>query len=199
MCSLYSLIETFNHSHTVGDLRHFISRYPFMYYLLSTYMLLLGVCTFSGVARGGGKGGAGLGNLILYPDYLQVTSIMALLCHCSTSKTIMILEPQPKNSSPLPRAGTRWLKYGLTLGQRHFVHLTECSGLIPRLYISLWIMRQWASGKWVCLKRENDNWEHREGMSLVWNGFRINFRRWKISRLSRHTLPRTLSQKPPQH
>ena len=128
---------------------------------------------------------SGLGNLILYPDYLQVTSIMALLCHC---KTIMILEPQPKNSSPLPRAGTRWLKYGLTLGQCHFVHLTECSGLIPRQYISLGIMCQCACGKWVWLKGENDNWEHREGMSLVWNGFRINFRRWKISRLSRHTL-----------
>ena len=77
-------------------------------------MLLLGVCTFSGVARGrgGGRGGGGvgLGNLILYPDYLQVTGIivtLALLCHCSTSKTIMILEPQPKNSSPIPRAGTR--------------------------------------------------------------------------------------------
>ena len=150
-------------------------------------MLLLGVCTFSGVARGG----VGLGNLILYPDYLQVTGIivtLALLCHCSTSKTIMILEPQPKNSSPIPRAGTRWLKYGLTLGQRHFVHLTECSGLIPRQYISLGIMCQCVCGKWVWLKGENNNWEHQEGMSLVWNGFRINFRRWKISRLSRQTL-----------
>ena len=137
-----------------------------------------------------GVGGAGLGNLILYPDYLQVTGIrvtLALLCHCSTSKT-MTLEPQPKNSSPLPRAGTRWLKYGLTLGQDHFVHLTECSGLISRQYISLGIMCQCACGKWVWLNGENNNWEHREDVSLVWIGFRINFRRWKISRLSRHTL-----------
>jgi len=33
ICSSYSLIETFNHSHTVGDLRHLISRYPFSHCL----------------------------------------------------------------------------------------------------------------------------------------------------------------------
>ena len=97
------------------------------------------------------------------------------------------LEPQLKNLSSLPRAGSHWLKnlrYGPSLGENHYIHPTEHSGLIPRLYISLGTIRLCVNvhvpNQWVWMKDKNDDWEHRD-MRVWWNGL---LRRWKVSKCS---------------
>lgn len=97
------------------------------------------------------------------------------------------LEPQLKNLPYLkffsqcdPALGSE----DPSLRENHYIHPTEHSGLIPRLYISLGTIRLCVNvhvpNQWVWMKDKNDDWEHRD-LRVWWNGL---LRRWKVSKCS---------------